>query len=169
MPKKYIKIGSLLKPVGTFGEIKVDIEDQFLDDLVSSDHFFLRINGSFVPYFIESFRETNFILIKIEEIDNPESASTFNLKDIFLEESAIASKEWQKQQSMEDLKGFKLYDEKKLIGIIVDIEIFPHQIMAWVSYKGKNMPVPLADSLIEKIDFDQKNVIMKLPEGLLEI
>jgi len=169
MPKKYIKIGSLLKPVGTFGEIKVDIEDQFLDDLVSSDHFFLRINGSFVPYFIESFRETNFILIKIEEIENPESASTFNLKDIFLEESAIASKEWQKQQSMEELKGFKLYDEKKLIGIIVDIEIFPHQIMAWVSYKGKNMPVPLADSLIEKIDFDQKNVIMKLPEGLLEI
>jgi len=169
MPKKYIKIGSLLKPVGTFGEIKVEIDDQFLDDLVSSDHFFMRINGSFVPYFIESFRETNFILIKIEEIDNPESASAFSLKNIFLEEAAVASKEWHKQQSMEDLKGFTLYDEKKLIGIITGVEIFPQQLIAWVSYKGKNMPVPLADSLIEKIDFDMQKVIMKLPEGLLDI
>jgi 16S rRNA processing protein RimM len=169
MPKNYIKIGSLLKPVGTNGEIKVEIDDQFVDDLVSSDHFFLRINGSYVPYFIENLRETNFILIKIEEINNPETASTFNLKDIFLEESAVASKEWHKQQSMEDIKGFTLFDEKKRIGIITDIEIFPHQIMAWVLYEGKNMPVPLADSLIEEIDFEKQKIVMKLPEGLLEI
>jgi len=169
MSKKYIKIGSLLKPVGTLGEIKADIEDQFLEDFVLSPHFFVRINGSFIPYFVESLRETNFILLKIEEVDDPETASNFNLKEIYLQESQIGSKEYYHQKSKEDLKGFRLYDGNLLIGIIQEIEIFPHQIMAWLSINGKMLPIPLADALIENINYDSQMVVMKLPEGLLDM
>lgn len=80
---QFVKIGTILKPVGTSGELKVEIGDEFIEDFVASPHIFVKINGAYVPYFIENIRENNYILFKMEEVDLPEAASRFTLKDIF--------------------------------------------------------------------------------------
>ncbi len=164
---KYIRIGQLLKPLGTSGEIKIDIEDDFLDDFVESDHFFIRVNGHFVPYFIENLRETNHILLKVEEIDNPESAAIFNLKEVYLREKDIASSRYIEQKSKEGWVGYHLYDKEILVGIIDDIEIYPQQILASVMYNHKKVLIPLVEDLITSVSDDQKTLVMDLPDGLL--
>lgn len=167
MAEHYIQVGVLQKPTGTNGEIKAVIEDHFLEDFVASDHFFIKMNGTYVPYFIEDIRETNHILVKIEDINNPEEASSFNLKEIFLKEKNITSASFQKEQASLELQGFVLFDGMQEIGTIETIEIYPQQIMAWVNYQGKLVPVPLAEQLIEHIDHQNKSITMQLPEGIL--
>lgn len=166
---RYIRVGQILKPLGTSGALKVDIQDDFFDDIVASDHLFVKINGHFVPYFIEDLKETNHLLLKIEDINSPESASAFTLKDLYLREKDITSEKYADQISKEGWVGFKLYDRDELIGIIDDIEIYPQQIMGSVNYKNKKILIPLVDAFIKTIDEDNNILIMELPEGLLDM
>lgn len=166
---EYTKIGQLLKPVGTQGEIKVDIDDVFWDDFVGNDHFFIKINGCFVPYFIEDIKEKNHLLLKIEDVDNPEDANDFNLKDIFLRPKDIKSKTGTEYKTFTGLENYTIYNLKEIVGIIEKIDEYPQQIMASVMMKHKLVLIPLVDELIEKIDPENKTIIMQLPEGLLDM
>ncbi|MFZ1750858.1 MAG: hypothetical protein WAU01_11730 [Saprospiraceae bacterium] len=170
MSEKFQKIGSVLKPVGTLGEIKVNIDDDFVEDFVVSDHFFVRINGAYVPYFIEDIRETNHLLIKIEEVDSPEDASVFTLKDIFLSTHKITSTSYSDQKDKSSLVGYSVKDYENDLGVIQEVNIFPKQIMATiVGDNQKSMLIPLADGLISSIDRHKRCIYMELPEGLREL
>lgn len=169
MPINYIKIGQILKPLGTSGELKIDVQDDFFDDIADSDHIFVKVNGHNVPYFIENLRETNHLLLKLEDIDNPESASSFTLKDLYLREKDISSKKYAEQVTKEGWIGYTIFDKETLVGEVLDIEIFPSQIMASVKHDKKNILIPLVDDLIVNIDETKRKITMDLPEGLLNI
>jgi 16S rRNA processing protein RimM len=169
MAKKYVKIGSLLKPVGTRGEIKTDIPDEFLEDFVNAAHVFILINGSYVPYFIESVRETNQILVKFEDMDDPEEASTVSQKDIFMEEKNITSSEFANQKDKEQLLDYTIISNRENIGTIIAVEIFPQQIMAVVQKDSKPFYLPLVDQFIMEINEEDKIIYMDLPDGILDI
>ena len=169
MAKKYVKIGSLLKPVGTRGEIKTDIPDEFLEDFVNAAHVFILINGSYVPYFIESVRETNQILVKFEDMDDPEEASTVSQKDIFMEEKNITSTEFANQKDKEQLLDYTIISNRENIGTIIAVEIFPQQIMAVVQKDSKPFYLPLVDQFIVEINEEDKIIYMDLPDGILDI
>lgn len=169
MAKKYVKIGSLLKPVGTRGEIKTDIPDEFLEDFVNAAHVFILINGSYVPYFIESVRETNQILVKFEDMDDPEEASTVSQKDIFMEEKNITSSEFANQKDKEQLLDYTIISNRENIGTIIAVEIFPQQIMAVVQKDSKPFYLPLVDQFIVEINEEDKIIYMDLPDGILDI
>ena len=169
MAKKYVKIGNLLKPVGTRGEIKTDIPDEFLEDFVDAAHVFILINGSYVPYFIESVRETNQILVKFEDMDDPEEASTVSQKDIFMEEKNITSTEFANQKDKEQLLDYTIISNRENIGTIIAVEIFPQQIMAVVQKDSKPFYLPLVDQFIVEINEEDKIIYMDLPDGILDI
>jgi|JI10StandDraft_1071094.scaffolds.fasta_scaffold02012_14 16S rRNA processing protein RimM len=169
MAKKFVKIGSILKPVGTRGEMKTDIPDEFLEDFVNAAHVFILINGSYVPYFIESVRETNQILVKFEEMDDPEEAATISLKDLYMEEKNITSSEFANQKDKEQLLDFAIYSNNENIGTIIAVEIFPQQIMAVVQKDAKPFYLPLIDQFIVEINDKNKIIYMDLPEGILDI
>lgn len=166
---EYTKIGQLLKPVGTQGEIKVDIEEIFWDDFVGNDHFFIKINGCFVPYFIEDIKEKNHLLLKIEDIDNPEEANDFNLKEMYLRAKDILSKSGTNYATFTSLENYVIYNIDVKVGVIQKIEEYPQQIMANVLIKNKLILIPLVDELIQNIDHQNKSITMRLPEGLLEM
>lgn len=169
MSKKYVSIGNILKPTATQGELRIDIGPDFLEDFEQLDHFFLFENGTYVPHFIEYIKQTNHLILKIEEIDDPESASNFSSKEIFLKESDITSSTFIDQNDKQNLVGFTIWSENLVIGAIESIELFPQQVMAVVSYQNKSIFVPLVDQLIVEIDDDSKIVRMELPDGFLEI
>lgn len=166
---EYTKIGQLLKPVGTQGEIKVNIDDKFWDDFVENDHFFIKINGCFVPYFIEDIKEKNHLLLKIEEVDTPEQANDFNLKEMYLRAKDIQSKSGTDYNTFTGLEHYVIFDGKTQIGTIQSIEEYPQQIMAHVLVENKTLLIPIVDDLIDNIDHDTKTIIMQLPEGLVDI
>jgi 16S rRNA processing protein RimM len=169
MAGKYTRIGLVQKPIGIKGEVKIEVEDDFLDDLVESDHLFLRINGSFVPWFIEELRETSYLILKLEEVDTPEKAARFTLHEIFLRTDDISSESFAQKQEQASLIGYTIVQNNEVIGVVDDVMEFPQQMMASVLVAEKQVLVPLNASFIEKIDDQQKLLFMSLPEGLLEL
>ena len=149
---QFVKIGTILKPVGTSGELKVEIGDEFIEDFVASPHIFVKINGAYVPYFIENIRENNYILFKMEEVDSPEAASRFTLKDIFLREKDLRETETIRESTKTGWIDFEIWNENVLAGVIEDIQIFPGQVMAMMRRKGQLVMIPLADALILHFD-----------------
>ncbi|HMT71208.1 MAG TPA: hypothetical protein PLC27_07065 [Saprospiraceae bacterium] len=167
MSTQFVKIGTILKPVGTSGELKVEIGDEFIEDFVASPHIFVKINGAYVPYFIENIRENNYILFKMEEVDSPEAASRFTLKDIFLREKDLRETETIRESTKTGWIDFEIWNENVLAGVIEDIQIFPGQVMAMMRRKGQLVMIPLADALINEVSEAQKRIYMSLPEGIL--
>lgn len=164
---QFVKIGTILKPVGTSGELKVEIGDEFIEDFVASPHIFVKINGAYVPYFIENIRENNYILFKMEEVDSPEAASRFTLKDIFLREKDLRETETIRESTKTGWIDFEIWNENVLAGVIEDIQIFPGQVMAMMRREGQLVMIPLADALINEVSEAQKRIYMSLPEGIL--
>ena len=170
MSSKYTPIGKINKPLGTQGEMKIFIEDTFLSDLLESDHIFVKINGSYVPYFIEDIRESNHLFIKIEEIVDPESALALVNKEVFLTTSSIHSDAFSTINEKQGYEGYTILDKNETVGIIEAIELMPQQVIAWVVVVNqKKIAIPLAEGLIQEVDDLKKKIYMDLPEGILDL
>ena len=176
MPLAYTQIGFIKKPFGLKGELKISVEDKYLEDLVQSEVIFIEMGGKPVPYFLESIREGNAILLKLEEVDSKEAAIKLSSKAINLRSSDILEEHERTLEPTENHLQFQKYvgfsiqsTEKDLIGVIEEIQEFPQQEMALVMYEGREVLIPLHESLIDRVDEQQKVVWVHLPEGLLNL
>lgn len=165
----YTRVGNFLKPQGTNGELRVDVDDKFWDDVIQGDHLFIKYNGNFIPYFVEYFREANHLLVKLEDIDTPESAAFFTLKEAFFRDKDINSDTGTITLSKMGWEGYFVLNNGVIIGQITEIQEFPLQIMAFVNDSDKNFMIPLVTEWIIDINDDDKIIQMKLPDGLVEM
>lgn len=168
-----INIGKTLKPYGIKGELKVAMEEQFLDLLPQLSVVFIKINGTAVPYFPEQVN-TDAALIKLEEVDAPEVAQKLGSKellarreDIPFDPDAVKSKD---TLQFSHLKQFVIIDQQQgEVGTIVDVLEFPQQEMALLVLDGQDVLIPLNDSYINKVEEAKKQVFMDLPDGLIDL
>ncbi|MCZ2100144.1 MAG: ribosome maturation factor RimM [Chitinophagales bacterium] len=165
----FIAIGQLLKSVGTSGEMKVLVQDEFFEDVDQCGHFFVKNKGNYVPYFIEYFRESADLIIKIEEMDTPEAVNCLVLEPIYLPQSDIQSEGGSTSAEMTQLEQYEIYDNGQCIGKIIELQPMKHQLLATVNYQGKEIMIPIHESLIESINHDTRQINMNLPDGILEL
>ncbi len=171
----YQQIGYTKKTHGTKGALRVQIEDQYLEDFSLSEVLFLEINGKKVPYFVEDRAIIGDLLVYFEEIETREQASSLTGKTIFLAEKDILQVEERQFEISEDLeyaflKGYQIsLEDNKVLGKIDEVIEFPQQEMAFLQYEGKEIMIPLNDHFIHSIDKEKKILIVQLPEGLLDI
>ena len=170
----YILVGKTRKAHGVKGGLRLDIEEEFLEDVLKIDVAFLKVQGKFLPFFVEDFEYTNKLIVKFEEVDTPEDALPITSKELYIRDKDISQKE--KVTFMEGrliygkLKGYTIQDkEMGPVGEILDILEFPQQEMALIDYRNKEVFVPLNKDLIVAIHEADKVVLMNLPEGLLEL
>lgn len=173
MTEQYIRIGFTKKTHGARGEVKITVDYEFLEDLLNSEVVFIPIKGKPLPFFIEEIRETNAILLKVEGIDSPKGAIEIASKDLMLRKQDItASSTMKKISGMQYafLTGYRLKDiQYGEIGTILEVLEFPQQEMAVVNYLEKEIYIPLNDSFIQEINESKKEILISLPEGLLDI
>ena len=171
---KYTSIGALKKPHGLNGEMKVYIDENYLEDFFQAKAIFLKTDGMMLPYFIKEIRGGAFVILNLEEIDSREKALRVASKEIYLQTKDLIPDE-EKEIISDELEytpyiGYKLQDtEAGLIGTIDRIEEYPQQEMAIVTYKEKEVMIPLNDHFIASIDDDAKVILVELPEGLLNL
>lgn len=166
---RFVPIGQLLKTVGTIGEIRLHVEEEFLDDLDTCGHFFIKKRGSYEPFFIDYFKDSADLVVKIEEIESPEAASALNLKQVYLRREDIRSKSGKSIASMTQLIGYEVFDHGERVGTIEGIQQMPHQVLAYIELNGKTILIPLHESLIASMNKNLKKIYMELPEGILNL
>ncbi len=125
--------------------------------------------GSFIPYFVAQCKAANDeeYIINIEDINKVESAKRLVTKHVYVEESVLSG--YEKQSPLLWI-GFNLIDKKDgEIGTIEDVLQTGNQWLAKLTYKEKEILVPLIEQTIDKLDIKTKTIHMTLPEGLLEV
>ena len=175
--EKYTSIGFTKKEHRLKGELKVLVEDEYLEDLLKTPVIFLSIKGRHLPYFVEKVSLENDLIIKLEEVDSKEAAHLLSSKEIFLQPANILKKE-EKEMDLDihsnllfgHLVDFILVDsELGELGKIEEVIEFPQQEMAVITHNEKEFFIPLHEDLIEKIDEEKQYIYMNLPEGILDV
>lgn len=174
MSEKHTSIGALKKPHGLTGELKVHIQETYLEDFLSAKVLFLKMDGKLIPYFVENIRVGSAIIVKVEDINSKEKALKLASKELFLQTDKLIP-DSEKTLIVEGLEyepyvGFQLEDiTLGTIGPIKRVEEFPQQEIAIVLYQEKEVMVPMNEHFIIEIDEAAKVVKVDLPEGLLDV
>ncbi len=171
----YQSIGFTKKTYGVKGELKLNIEDRYLEDFAQADVLFLDIAGRKIPYFLEYINFENPFTLKFEDFDSKESAIELTGKEIFMRTTDLLAEEERVFEVVGNLVfeqyiNFEIVD-KTLgeIGIIEEIIEYPQQEMAALRFQEKEVLIPMNEQLITKIDTENKVIEMDLPEGLLSL
>jgi 16S rRNA processing protein RimM len=124
---------------------------------------------SFLPWFIEStkIKTEDEIYIKLEGINTREQAIKLAQKQIWLPEADF--KKFSSKSSPISFLGYEIVEEDKVLGKILEVIEQPHQVLCRIDLNGKEALIPLHEETIVRIDKKKGQVIVQLPEGLLEI
>jgi 16S rRNA processing protein RimM len=174
MDNSFIKIGHTQKPHGVKGEIKINIEENFEEELAGLDVIFLNVKGKELPYFIEAIRGADSNILKLEDVDSKEAAGKIGSCSISARLNDLKYYEVE-ETTNDDLfyshcTGYEMIDVNDgNIGIIKEVLEYPHQELAVLEVKGEDVLLPLNEHTIHSIDTEKKQMTVEMPEGLLNL
>ncbi|HEX6191855.1 MAG TPA: ribosome maturation factor RimM [Chitinophagaceae bacterium] len=167
---EYFKIGKLAAVHGLKGELLLKHELGKQTSLKGLQAIFTEEKkNSFLPWFIQSAKSKNAeeIILKLESIDAREAAIKLVQKEVWLPESDF--KKFAAKSSPVNLLGYTIINDNAPLGEILEIIEQPHQLLCRLEINSKEVLVPLHDEFLDKIDHRKKQVIVTLPEGLIDI
>lgn len=168
--EEFLPIAQIRKGHGFKGHAKIIIDEEWVEDLLIQDFVFLEIDGYKVPFPIESTEDKKDIVLKLGFIDSLEALRPFFKFWIYILEKDVQynTRHFIQEEKKEELQGFRIIDRTKgELGVILRIEEFPQQLMAFILHQKEEKMIPLHQDLIIELDTDNKKVIMDLPEGLV--
>ncbi|MCU7547831.1 ribosome maturation factor RimM [Chitinophagaceae bacterium LB-8] len=167
---EYFKIGKLVTSFGLKGELILKHNLGKKTALKGLPAIFIEERkDSFIPYFIETARIKNEeeIYLKLQDVNTREAAIKLAQKEVWLPEEEF--KKFSSKSSPITLLGFDIVEDKKVLGKILEVIEQPHQLLCRIEINQKEVLIPLHEDTILKIDKKAKQVIVELPEGLLEV
>ena len=161
------QIGRLGKTHGVRGEISYLFDDDVFDR-VDADYLILKVDGIFVPFFIEEYRfksDSNAI-IKFEDIDTQERARELTGADVYFPRSLAENDD--ENLSWPVLVGFDIIEASngRTIGRIASVDDSTLNILFCLD-DGRF--IPASENLITAIDQQTRTLTMHIPEGLLDL
>lgn len=126
---------------------------------------YMKQKGSEAPYFIDVLRPfKNDFLIKLEGVDYLSSSEKLKNKEIFIEEKSA------KKIAEFKYLNYVLFDEdKKRIGVITGLDKAGQTSWLLVNCNEKEILLPYHKDLIIKTEKEKKQIIYRIPEGLLDL
>jgi 16S rRNA processing protein RimM len=135
------------------------------------DVVYIDINNQLTPFFIESFqlKPRGFAAVKLEGVDSENDAKNILRKNLYLPVSELPELTGTSFYDHE-VVGFTLVDqsfgEVGTIQQIIDLAVNP---LIQVDANGKEVLIPFVKGLIQEVDRVGKRLIVKAPEGLIDI
>ena len=162
------KIGVIGKAHGVKGELSIQIDDDVFDR-VDAEYLVLKLDGIFVPFFMEEYRfkSDSVALVKFEGVDTQERARELTGVEVFFPRE-LAEQDEEAELSYAALVGYTLIDNNsgKPVGTIAYVDEQTINIMFELE---DGRLIPASEELI--VDVDQKNrtITLDIPEGILEL
>jgi 16S rRNA processing protein RimM len=167
---EYFNIGKLVAIHGLKGELLLKHTLGKKTSLKGLKAIFIEEKkGSFLPWFIESTKiksETE-IYLKIEGLESREAAARLAQKQVWLPGDDF--KRLAAKTAPSSLLGYTIIDNEEKLGEILELIEQPHQLLARLEIKGKEVFIPITEAFLKKVDHKKKEIIVEMPEGLLDI
>jgi 16S rRNA processing protein RimM len=167
---EYFKIGKFVAVHGLKGELLLKHELRKKTSLKGLKAIFIEEKqNSFFPWFIElaKIKSETEVYLKLEGMDTREAALKLVQKKVWLTE--VDYKKFAAQSSPAALLGYTIIDKGNIIGEILEVMEQPHQLLCRLEIKGKEVLIPLHEETLQEVNHKKKEVLVKLPDGLLDI
>ncbi len=166
----YFKAGKFVALHGLKGELIFKHELGKKTSLKELKAIFIEERkDSFLPWFIETAKakSANEVILKLETINTRESAAKLSQKEVWLTEDDF--KRLSAKSAPANLLGYTILNNKEKLNEILEVIEQPHQLLCRIELNNKEVLIPINESFLKKIDHKKKEVIVELPEGLLDI
>ena len=167
MNEEYYKIGKIGKPHGVKGEVSFHFSDDVFDR-TDAEYLMLCIDGLLVPFFMEEyrFRSDETALVKFCDIETQERAAELTGCEVFF--SREMSDSDNENVSWAEIVGYMLKDKAtgNDIGSIASVDDTTVNILFELE---DGTLIPASDELISNININKKEIVIELPEGILDL
>lgn len=166
----YFYLGLITKTHGYDGKVVAFIDADDPTAYENVEMLFLNIHGTPVPYFIEERSlKNNKLIVKFQDVTSEEHAADLVKKEIYLPLSTLPKLSGN-MFYYHEVKGFLVTDEAfGPVGRIEEILDYPAQAVMQVFHEGKEVLIPINDAVIMKLNRESKTILIKAPEGLLDL
>jgi 16S rRNA processing protein RimM len=168
-------LGHVSKTFSFKGEIVVHLDTNNPEQYINLESVFVDINDKLIPFFISKIlidRKGSYARLKLEDIDNEESAKRLLKKEIYLPLSQKPDSESTDEDEVlfEDLVGFSVVDlELGSIGKV--IEVIDHELNPLIKIEGPRgiALIPFNEHFIVSADKESNTLEVEIPEDLLDL
>lgn len=162
------KIGVIGKAHGVKGELSIQIDDDIFDR-VDAEYLVLKLDGIFVPFFMEEYRfkSDSVALVKFEGVDTQERARELTGVEVYFPRE-LAEQDEETELSYAALVGYTLIDNNsgKPVGTIAYVDEQTINIMFELE---DGRLIPASEELIVDVDQKARTITLDIPEGILEL
>ncbi|MBO4482962.1 MAG: 16S rRNA processing protein RimM [Prevotella sp.] len=162
------KIGVIGKAHGVKGELSIQIDDDIFDR-VDAEYLVLKLDGIFVPFFMEEYRfkSDSVVLVKFEGVDTQERARELTGVEVYFPRE-LAEQDENAELSYSALVGYTLIDDnsRKAVGTIAYVDEQTINIMFELE---DGRLIPASEELIVDVDQKARTITLDIPEGILDI
>jgi len=168
--KDVFPIGKLHKPHGIGGEVRFGFTSDVFDR-TDSPYWVLEMDGILVPFFVESYRfkSSETALVKLEGIDSENQVRELSGKEVFYPVK-YADQQEQQEETWNFYIGFAVFEEEVgYIGEITEVDDSTLNVLFTLSKDNQEFLMPVAEEFFTQIDVENREMHVKLPEGLLDL
>ena len=163
-----VSVGYFRKTHGKQGELTFSSSGV---SFAPGEFLICEIDGIFVPFRITDCRPVSgsSAYIQLKNIDSEEKARELSHKEVFLHRKQLKEESGDDSFTWNYFIGFTLVDEKLgTIGRIVDVDCTTMNTLFIVERGDEEILIPAAEDFILRVDDNREEVIVALPEGLVE-
>lgn len=167
---EYFNAGKLVAVFGLQGELILKHNFGKKTSLKGLTTLFIEEKKDrFIPWFIQGTRIKNEeeIFIKLEGVATREQAIKLVQKQAWLPEADF--KKFAARSAAAGLLNFDIIQGGETLGKVLEVIEQPHQTLCRIDLQGKEALIPLHEETLLKIDKKKGQIVVDLPEGLLDI
>lgn len=168
--ERYSYIGHIIKTHGLKGEVTLRFDNAEISSISDLKYFLLDINHKIIPFFIDSIIfYTNKAFVLFQDVNTLEAATCLVGKDVYLPVE-LFPEHIKNDFYLHEIIGYHVFDEKKgEIGLVNDILEYPIQSLIRIIKDDKEILIPVHNDIIKKVDDKIKKILIKAPEGLIDM
>lgn len=163
--------GTVFKLQGYKGDVNIYNDNDISLDFTALDYFLIDQKNELIPYFIVKARETksNTILVSFEDIISEKEALKILQKKVYLPKE-ILPKIDENTRTEKKLIGLSVIDiSLGSLGKVSFINSQSAQKLIYVTNDEKVFCFPMHDKFVKKIDFSKDEIIVDIPEDIIEL
>ncbi len=167
---EYFKIGKFVAAHGLTGELVLKHALGKKTSLKGLAALFIEDKkNSFLPWFIESatIKSDDEIYIRLEGVMDRSAALKLAQQQVWITESDF--KKFAAKSAPASLLGYSIINHGEFLGPILELIEQPQQLLCRLEIKGKEVLIPLHEKTLKTVNHKNKEILVTLPDGLLDI
>ena len=164
-------LGKIVKKYSFKGELLVRLDSDDPEIYEQLESVFVELDHRLIPFFIEhaQLHKSSLLRVQFEDVQSEEDAEALLGKELYLPLDLLPPLSGNKFYFHEVI-GFEVIDQSfGVVGKIKSVNDTTNQALFVIDREGKEVLIPINDDFIVKVDRDNREIRVAVPEGLIDL